>query len=171
MVLSYATTVFPDEPKKVHDPRSHHRTQVLEIGIARVYSKLVTPEDKPMSVEFPPEVGAPPGMCGLLARHMYGTRHAADGWQSEYSSALRGLGFAQGATSAGVLRHKERQLVCSVHGDDSTVVGPCSSLDWFEDQMKAKYELTVGGRLGLGPKERRRNRCSTVFCSLDLARY
>ena len=28
MVLSYATTDFPDEPKKIHDPRSPHRTQV-----------------------------------------------------------------------------------------------------------------------------------------------
>ena len=50
-------------------------------------------------------------------------------------------------------RHKERQLVCSVHGDDFTVSGPCSSLDWFEEQMKSKYELTVGGRLGTGPKD------------------
>ena len=24
---------------------------------------------------------------------------------------------------------------------------------WFEEQMKAKYELTVGGRLGPGPKD------------------
>ena len=55
--------------------------------------------------------------------------------------------------SACVFPHAERQLVCSVHGDDFTVAVPCSSLDWFEEQMKAKYELTVGGRLGPGPKD------------------
>ena len=49
-----------------------------------------------------------------------------------------------------VFRHKQRQLVCSVHGDDFSVSGPCSSLNWFEEGMKSKYELTVGGRLGPG---------------------
>ena len=84
---------------------------------------------------------------------MYGTRRAADGWQSEYSSTLRELGFLQGAASACVFMHPSRQLVCSVHGDDFTVAGPCSGLNWFESAMKAKYELTVGGRLGPGPND------------------
>ncbi len=153
LVLSYATTDFPDAPKKGPDPRSLHRTQVLAIDISRAYFNAVAPEDEPTLVEFPPEVGAPPGMCGLLERHMYGTRRAADGWQSESSGTLRGFGFVQGSASASIFRHKERQLVCSIHGDDCTVSGPCSSLDWFEDQMKSKYELTVGGRLGPGPND------------------
>ena len=84
---------------------------------------------------------------------MYGTQRSADGWHSEYSGTLRGLEFAQGAASACVFRHKERRLVCSVHGDDFSVSGPCSSLDWLEAAMKNKYELTVGGRLGPGPKD------------------
>lgn len=40
--------------------------------------------------------------------------------------------------------------MCSVQGDDFTVAGPCRSLDRFEAEMKAKYGLTVGGRLGPG---------------------
>ena len=52
-----------------------------------------------------------------------------------------------------MLRHKERHLVCSAHGDDFTVSSPCSSLDWLKAVMKNKYELTVGGRLGPGPKD------------------
>ena len=52
-----------------------------------------------------------------------------------------------------MFRHKQRQLVCSVHGDDFTVSGTCSSLDWFEAAMKNKYELAVGGRLGPGPDD------------------
>ena len=55
-----------------------------------------------------------------------------------------------GAASACVFRHKEKQLVASVHGDDFTVAGPRRSLDWFEAAMKSKYELTIGGRLGPG---------------------
>ena len=108
----------------MHHPRSPHRTQVVAIDISRAYFKPVTPEDEPTLVELPPEVGAPPGMCGLLECYMYGTRRAADGWQNECSSTLRGLGFAQEVASACVFRHKERPLVCSVHGDDVTVARP-----------------------------------------------
>ena len=79
MVLSYATTDLLEGPKKVHDPRSPHRTQVLAIVISRAYFNAVTPEDEPTFVELPPRVAAPPGMCGFLERHMYGTRRAADG--------------------------------------------------------------------------------------------
>ena len=84
---------------------------------------------------------------------MYGAQHAADGWQSEYAGTLRGFEFVECAASACILRHKQRQLVCSVHGDDFTVSGPCSSLDWPEAAMKSKYEITVGGRLGPGPND------------------
>ena len=61
---------------------------------------------------------------------MYGTQRAADGWQSEYSSALIGMGFTQGTASACVFSHIERGIVLSVHGDDFTAAGPKDSLDW-----------------------------------------
>ena len=84
---------------------------------------------------------------------MYGTRRAADGWQSEYSSALVAMGFVQGSASACVFRHPTKHIVVSVHGDGFTAAGPKSSLDWFESAMKDKYELTVSGRLGPGPSD------------------
>ena len=84
---------------------------------------------------------------------MYGTRRAAEGWQEEYSSFLRGLGFVQGSASACVFRHPERHVVVSVHGDDFTASGAKPMLDWFEQGMRARYELTVGGRLGPGPSD------------------
>ena len=56
MVLSYATTDFPNEPKKIYDPKSPHRMQVLAIDISRAYFNAVTPEDEPMFVEFPPSL-------------------------------------------------------------------------------------------------------------------
>ena len=51
------------------------------MDISRAYFNAKVDEDDPAYVELPPEIDAPPGMCALLKRHMYGTRRAADGWQ------------------------------------------------------------------------------------------
>ena len=58
-------------------------------------------------VDFPPELEAPAGTCGLLKRRMYGTRRAAEGGQDEYSPGLRDMGFLKGSASACVFRHEE----------------------------------------------------------------
>ena len=129
MVVSDATTDFSDEPKKVHVPRSPHRTQVLAIDISRAYFNAVTLEGELTFGEFPPEVGTPPGMCSLLYRCMYGTRRVANGWQGECSGSYGVLDVLREQRPRVFFRHKERQLVCSVHGDDFTVAGHCSSLD------------------------------------------
>ena len=63
------------------------------------------------------------------------------------------MGFIQGAASACVFMHRDQNIVLSVHGDDFTAAGPKRSLDWFESQMKQRYELTVGGRLGPGKSD------------------
>ena len=86
--------------------------------------------------------------CGLLKKHMYGIMAAADGWQQEYSSFLRGLGFVQGEACPCLFVCAERELALSVHGDDFTTVGPKCELDVFEQQLESKYELKRGGRLG-----------------------
>ena len=91
--------------------------------------------------------------CGLLRRHMYGTRAAADGWQQEYSSFLKSIGFRQGEACQCLFYHDQRGVACSVHGDDFTTAGPKCELDIFEDQLEAKYELKKGGRLGPGPSD------------------
>ena len=150
IVLSHAVTNMPGEPKKVWAGDSPNRQQILLLDISRAYFNARTDDDDPVYVELPPELGAPPGSCGLLKRHMYGTRRAAEGWQDEYSTFLRELGFVQGAASACVFRHPERNVVVSVHGDDFTASGAKPMLDWFESQMRSRYELTVGGRLGPG---------------------
>ena len=84
---------------------------------------------------------------------MYGTRAAADGWQSEYSNTLRRRGFVQGSASACIFHHPARELYSSVHGDDFTTAGAKEDLDWFEAQLEAAYELRKGGRLGPGPND------------------
>ena len=81
---------------------------------------------------------------------MYGTRAAADGWQQEYSSFLRGIGFTQGAACPCLFMNSKRQLAVSVHGDDFTTAGPKCEIDWFERVLEEKYELKKGGRLGPG---------------------
>ena len=49
-------------------------------------------------------------MCGLLMKHMYGTRAAADG-------------FVQGVASPCIFVLPTRGIACSVHGDDFTSTG------------------------------------------------
>ena len=98
-------------------------------------------------------------MCGLLKRHMYGTKRAAEGWQEEYSQAMADMGFEQGCASACLFRHRQRGIVLSVHGDDFTASGPKDPLDWWQTEMEAKYELTVGGRLGPAACDSKEVRC------------
>ena len=92
-------------------------------------------------------------MCGRLLRHMYGTQKAAEGWQSEYSTTMKAMGFEQGLASPCVFYHRERGLVSSVHGDDFTTGGPKFQLDWFEATLASYYELRKGGRLGPAPDD------------------
>ena len=81
-----AATDLPGRPVHVRDPLSERRTQVSAIDISRAYFNASTDDSDPTFVALPPEhPGFLEGMCGLLKKHMYGTRAAADGWQQEYS--------------------------------------------------------------------------------------
>ena len=123
------------------------------VDISRAYFNAKTSDDDPIYVDLPAEAEAPEGMCALLRRHMYGTRRAADGWQDEYSTRLKEAGFTQGMASPCVFFHPTRKIAVSVHGDDFTATGSKRELDWFEQMLKSHYELTVGGRLGPGPRD------------------
>ena len=71
------------------------------IDISRAYFNAKTDAASPTYVSLPQEDEDHQEKCGLLLRHMYGTRAPADGWQEEYSSYLvEVLGFKQGATSS-----------------------------------------------------------------------
>ena len=91
--------------------------------------------------------------CGQLQRHMYGTRHAAQGWQHEYSTTLLEMGFLQGLASPCMFHHPSRSLASSVYGDDFITTGSKRELDWFEAELEKRYELTKGGRLGPGEND------------------
>ena len=46
--------------------------------------------------------------------------------------------------------HEERQLRAVIHGDDFTLLGNEIELDWFRDNIQAKFEVKIRGRLGPG---------------------
>ncbi len=152
-VVSLAATTLKDWKPK-YDPEAEDRTQISLMDISRAYFNAKTDAASPTYVSLPPEDPDHEEMCGRLVCHMYGTRAAADGWQEEYSSFLvEMLGFRQGLASPCLFRHVERQIVLSVHGDDFTAAGAKHQLDWFEDSMKERYELTTQPRLGPGPSD------------------
>ena len=124
-----------------HSPR---RTQISAVDISRAYFNAATDDDKPTYVMLPQANPEHKEKCGLLRKHMYGTRAAADGWQQEYSGFLRSIGFTQGVACPCLFVDSKRQLAISVHGDDFTTAGPKHQLDWFEAALAERYERSKG---------------------------
>ena len=81
---------------------------------------------------------------------------AADGWQEEYSTMLLKLGFKQWQACPNAFTHPARAITTSVHGGDSTSSGPKDALDWLEKPIGEAYEITIGPRLGPGPRTGRK---------------
>ena len=86
-----------------------------------------------------PEEDSTPGMCGELDKSMYGTRDAANNWEQEYCEFLIAVGFARGKSVACSFHHATRDMCLVVHGDDFTILGYDSDLDW----LKEAYEEEV----------------------------
>ena len=139
-ILSMAATDITGRAKHDRNPKSERRTQISAIDISRAYFNASMEEgSEPTYVCLPPEhPGHEKGSCGLLMKHMYGTRAAADGWQQEYSNFMKKIGFLQGEASPCIFVHPSRGLACSVHGDDFTSTGPKVELDWLEAQLEGK---------------------------------
>ena len=92
-------------------------------------------------------------MCGKLKKSMYGTRDAASNWEDCYMEFANDIGFTSGIASPCVFKHKSWRLWLTVHGDDFTLLGSDEDLDWFEEEIKKKFEVKVRGRLGPGSKD------------------
>jgi len=92
-------------------------------------------------------------MCGKLRKSMYGTRDAASNWEDCYMDFARSIGFESGLASPCVFKHKTKKLWLTVHGDDFTLLGSDHDLNWFETQIKEKFEVKLRGRLGPGVKK------------------
>ena len=100
-VLSLATTRLPGQKPLCRDPTSERRVQISLVDISRAYFNAKIDQRYPTFVELPlehPDLGK--GLCGRLLRHMYGTRHAAQGWRR--SARIRCLLFG---LRKGVLAH------------------------------------------------------------------
>ena len=151
--MAIATTDSPGQLLHDRDGNSERRTQISAVAVSRAYFNAATDNDKQTYVMLPPEDLDHKDKCGLLRKHMYGTRAAADGWQQEYSGFLRSIGFRQGVACPCLFVNSDRQLAVSVHGDDFTTAGPKCEIDWFEKVLEEKYELKKGGRLGPGPND------------------
>lgn len=65
----------------------------------------------------------------------------------------------QGSSCANVFHHAEKQVHCSVHGDDSTSEGPKLALDWFETSVAERCDITISPRLGPGPTDAKECTC------------
>ena len=78
-ILSIATTDFPGRPAHVRDGNSERRTQISAVDISRAYFNAATDDEKPTYVMRPAEDPDQRDQCGLLRKHMYGTRAASDG--------------------------------------------------------------------------------------------
>ncbi len=112
-VISMAATDLDGWLQHDRRPESEDRTQISLIDIARAYFCADTDPNDPTYVELPDEDGDKlRNMCGLIRKHMYGTRKAADGWHHEYSSTLVSLGFDIGNASACVFWHPFKLKIC-----------------------------------------------------------
>ena len=115
-VISMAMTKTPTH-RPDWDPGSRTRTQISVIDVKRAYfNAQIDPTEPETYVQLPREDPEHESMCGLLLRHMYGTRAAAHGWQEECSTVMVRLGFAQGDASPNVFRHYEEQITSPVYG-------------------------------------------------------
>ncbi len=129
------------------------------MDISRSYFNAKVDPNDAIYVDLPAEdPDRARGFCAMLLRHMYGTRAAGDGWHDDYSSILVSMGFERGDASACVFRHHEKNISCSVYGDDFTSAGPKKHLDWFKSELEKSYELTETARLGPGPHDAKEGR-------------
>ena len=87
-IISMAATDFAGAKKRVRTATSDERTQISFIDISRAYFCASTDPNDPSYVELPAEDPDHETQCGLLFKHMHGTRKAADGWRCECAGRL-----------------------------------------------------------------------------------
>ena len=162
MVLSIATT----GPKQ---------KVVLIIDVSRAYMYARIPEGDYIYVALPEEAiehEADRQKCWRLKGAMYGTRKAAQYWQSDASGTLQQCGFRMGKASPCAYVHSERDISGIVHGDDFVVACERKDADWLLKKMGAKYAIksTMIGEDKDLPKEARiLNRLLTWHPGVGLA--
>ena len=79
-------------------------------------------------------------MCGLLRYSLYGTRDAAQNWEEDLASTLSGLGLTRGSACSCVWRGRIMG-VATVHGDDITIGGQRTAVEFLTKMISKKYEI------------------------------
>ena len=96
-------------------------------------------------VELPPEDYQPGDehMCGLLRYSLYGTRDASQYGEEELATTLSNLKLTRGSACSCVWRGhiKGEDIVATVHGDDITIGGERSAVDFLIRMISKKYEI------------------------------
>ena len=102
-------------------------------------------------------------MCGLLRYSLYGTRDAAQNWEEELASTLSGRGLTRGSACPCVWRGriKGEDIVATVHGDDITIGGQRTAVQFLIKVVSQKYEIRKQV-LGRGPDLEKSTKNSTV---------
>ena len=113
------------------------------VDVRRAY--FYAPARRRVFVELPPEDYQPGDehMCGLLRYSLYGTRDAAHNWEEELATTLSDLKLTRGSACSCVWRGyiKVKDIVATVHGDDITIDGGRSAVEFFIRRISKKYEI------------------------------
>ena len=91
--------------------------------VKRAY--FYAPATRPIYIKIPEEDREPGDEenVGMLRLSLYGTRDAAMNWAKTYTFHLKGLGFIVGSSNPCNFYHPQRDVACTVHGDDYTSAG------------------------------------------------
>ena len=120
------------------------------VDIKRAYFNA--PAQKDVYIRLPPEDprSGEEGLCGKLAKSLYGTRDAGANWHLAYSSFLCRLGMSQGAANPCHFMDAKRDIRGIVHGDDFLFTGTAEQLSWLRRQFEGEYECKIE-TIGYGP--------------------
>ena len=84
-------------------------------------------------------MGTGAGKVGSMKKTMYGTRNAANSWESDWQEHVRNRGFQLGLSSKNLFHHKEDRVSGLTHGDDFVLTEPTKKLMEFERKMTSVY--------------------------------
>lgn len=93
------------------------------------------------------------GMCGKLDQSMYGTQDAAFDWEIEYTEFMIKCGFVEGKSTPCLFKNPAKDLCAVIYGEDFTLLGSETMLDWFEQKKSKLYEIDHEARLGPDPHD------------------
>ena len=82
-------------------------------------------------------------MCGVLQYSVYGTGDAVQNWEEELASTLGDLKLTSGIARPCVWQGfiKGENIVATVHGDDITIGGEPSAVEFVIKIRSRKYEI------------------------------